>query len=348
MGMYYLNNMNTYPKVAVPTFYETIKNKKFYFKEFHPNFKIPNLPENPNNETNNNNKILGYLLSLFVIGFILILPFMMIGNFIYSSFFSDSMSEPQFWKENGGNEIMATFTTIICSSALIYFIKDDRQLKKRKIEIYNRTVLDRNDKIERKSELEEIIISSNLVLKERKKILANKLTKLKSKILQDSKIFHLNEIKKGASEEFFYQLLNKYSNYKVYKSLQYGFYFPDLVIIKDDLICVIEIDEPYAFETKSPIHYDNVDEGRDKYFVNEGFLVIRFCEEQILTAPLKCIDIVNDIYDLVFNFDEYSNLKKIKDIEVLSWSYQTAFDLAYDNSRKNILNRIRQLEKKMF
>ena len=216
-----------------------------------------------------------------------------------------------------------------------------------KIENYNRVLLDRNDKITKKSELEKKIVKSNLVLNERKKILTNNLINFKSKIFQYSKILHFNEIKKGASEEFFYQLLNKYSNYKVYKSLQYGFYFPDLVIIKDDLVCIIEIDEPYAFEIKTPIHFDDIDENRDIYFVDEGFLVIRFCEEQILTEPLKCIAIVNDIYDMVFNFDEFSNLKQIKGIEMPSWSYQTAFDLAYNNSRKNNLNQIRKLEKEL-
>lgn len=348
MGMYYVNKMNTYPKVALPTFYETIKNKIFHFKDFHPSFKIPNLPENPKIKNDYAKDIIGIIIGFLAIGFLLALPFLFIGWVIYSSFFSDSMTEQEFWKKNGGHEVMFTSIIIICSSIYIYGFKGERKLKKMKIEIYNRAVLDRNVKIARKSELEQTIISSSLVLKERKKILANNLVKLKSKILQDSKIFHVNEIKKGASEEFFYQLLNKCSNYKVYKSLQYGFYFPDLVIIKDDLICVIEIDEPYAFETKNPIHYDNVDEARDKYFVNEGFLVIRFCEEQILTEPLKCIDLINDIYDMVFNFDEYSILKKIKDMELPSWSYQTAFDLAYNNSRKNILNQIRQLEKNMF
>jgi very-short-patch-repair endonuclease len=341
--MEYISKRNTYPKVALPTFYKTIKDKTFNFKDFYPNFNIPNLPEKPNKEIDYPKEFFGILVLIFGVGFILSVPFGIIGSIIYSSFFSDSMTEPQFWKQNVGFAVILIL--IIAITFYYYGFKKERKLIDMKSEIYDRDVILRKTQLEKKKELELSIITNNLAFVERKKNLINKLNSLKLNIIKDSIILDDNEIKKGVSEEFFYKILNKYSNYKVYKSLKYGFYFPDLVIVKDNLVAVLEIDEPYSFENKEPIHYDDMDENRDIFFVDNGFLVIRFAEDQILSEPLKCVKILDDIYGMVLNFGEYSNLKKINKIELPSWSYQTGFDLAYNNSRNKNLNKIRKLEK---
>ena len=345
--MDYISKRNTYPKVALPTFYKTIKDRTFNFKDFYPNFNIPNLPEKPTKEIDYLKEFFGLLVLIVGVGFILSVPFGIIGSIIYSSFFSDSMKEPQFWKQNGGFAVILILILIIAITLHYYGFKKERKLIDIKLEIYDKDVILRNTQLEKKKELELNIITNNLAFVEKKKNLINKLNSLKLNIIKDSTILNDNEIKKGVSEEFFYKILNKYSNYKVYKSLKYGFYFPDIVIVKDNLIAVLEIDEPYSFENKEPIHYDDMDENRDMFFVDNGFLVIRFAENQILSEPLKCVKILDDIYDMVLNFGEYSNLKTINEIELPSWSYQTGFDLAYNNSRDNILNQIKKLNKEL-
>lgn len=52
----------------------------------------------------------------------------------------------------------------------------------------------------------------------------------------------------------------------------------------------IEIDEPYTAITNTPIHYIGCgDDMRDMQLNNLGWIVVRFSEEQIYTAPQDCI-----------------------------------------------------------
>ena len=58
----------------------------------------------------------------------------------------------------------------------------------------------------------------------------------------------------------------------------------------------IEIDEPYSVNNE-PIHYiecDN-DQKRNKYFIDHGWIVIRFSERQITLYPKGCLKIVEDV-----------------------------------------------------
>lgn len=68
---------------------------------------------------------------------------------------------------------------------------------------------------------------------------------------------------------------------------------PDIAIIdkkKDKNIRIdVEIDEPYAAITRQPTHCKGEDVMRDTYFVDRGWIVIRFSEFQIHTQELECL-----------------------------------------------------------
>lgn len=70
-------------------------------------------------------------------------------------------------------------------------------------------------------------------------------------------------------------------------------YEPDIAIIDrktDNNIRIdIEIDEPYAGITRQPTHCKGEDLIRDTYFVDRGWLVIRFSEYQVHTQELECL-----------------------------------------------------------
>lgn len=113
-------------------------------------------------------------------------------------------------------------------------------------------------------------------------------------------------VKKGASEDYFASVL---ANYDVCcyvdKKVPVGskYYYPDIILVYDNLFFDIEIDEPYAGNDGTPIHYleDNhgllssIDEDRNEYMTKKGFEVIRFSEEQIFLHTDDCLRFIGDV-----------------------------------------------------
>lgn len=97
-----------------------------------------------------------------------------------------------------------------------------------------------------------------------------------------------SRVTKGVTEDFFTNELKKSINLDVQQSLMLKFtgnekgYYPDIVISDKEtgLLIDIEIDEPYIGASGEPVHFiQGGDEKRDEYFVNNGWIVIRFAEE---------------------------------------------------------------------
>ncbi|MGD0340398.1 MAG: WYL domain-containing protein [Bacteroidales bacterium] len=105
---------------------------------------------------------------------------------------------------------------------------------------------------------------------------------------------------KGFSEEHFYKHVIQYlkPHFKVYSdriviiTSKQNPYEPDIVLIDEDsginLFIDVEIDEPYDGTTREPIHYSGYDTERNKFFMNRGWLTIRFAEEQVWKNPKGC------------------------------------------------------------
>ncbi|MBL0102402.1 MAG: hypothetical protein IPP51_00680 [Bacteroidetes bacterium] len=67
---------------------------------------------------------------------------------------------------------------------------------------------------------------------------------------------------------------------------------PDIAIIdksNSNLRIDIEIDEPYAGITRQPTHCKGEDINRDIYFVDRGWIVIRFSEYQVHLQENNCL-----------------------------------------------------------
>ena len=71
---------------------------------------------------------------------------------------------------------------------------------------------------------------------------------------------------------------------------------PDIAMIeKKDINNIridIEIDEPYAGITRMPAHCNGEDHPRDTYFVDRGWIVIRFSEYQVHTQKIECLKFI--------------------------------------------------------
>lgn len=71
-------------------------------------------------------------------------------------------------------------------------------------------------------------------------------------------------------------------------------YEPDIAIIDHKSILNIrldiEIDEPYAAINRNAIHLIGDDDSRDTFFLNRGWIVVRFTEHQVHTQEAECVN----------------------------------------------------------
>lgn len=156
---------------------------------------------------------------------------------------------------------------------------------------------------------------------------------------------------RGDSEANFYSYLRKYFGKNIYTKLTLNIpnfhhpYSPDFTYIdrQTNLYIDIEIDEPYSYKDKKrkPIHYINLDVKRDRFFLERGWIVIRFSEEQIVCYPESCCKIIAETLASLLNdnsilsrFDNVFPLPKRK-----QWTKDEAEEMARTDYRKTYLSR---------
>lgn len=157
----------------------------------------------------------------------------------------------------------------------------------------------------------------------------------------------IKNIKVGKSENLFYSILVSKFGDKIIRNYAIDLFesgkafIPDIIYadIENRIFIDIEIDEPYSFENKEPIHYlknsIHIDEERDKYFLENYWLVIRFSEKQIINNIIECVNTIELIISSIEN--QYIVDKSIllkNGIQTQScWSYSDAKKMALENYR---------------
>lgn len=117
--------------------------------------------------------------------------------------------------------------------------------------------------------------------------------------------------RRGYKEDSFQQSIEHFfgSHFKVSGRLRLNTgkstrpFEPDIALIekeKSTLRIDIEIDEPYAGITRQPTHCKGEDALRDTYFVDRGWIVIRFSEYQVHHFEKPCLRFVADVISSVF------------------------------------------------
>ncbi len=113
--------------------------------------------------------------------------------------------------------------------------------------------------------------------------------------------------RRGFKEEAFQQVVEKYfnadflisGNLRLNTGKETRPFEPDIALIEKlqdfNIRINIEIDEPYAGITRQPTHCKGDDLMRDTYFVDRGWMVIRFSEYQVHTQELSCIKFIAQI-----------------------------------------------------
>lgn len=105
--------------------------------------------------------------------------------------------------------------------------------------------------------------------------------------------------KRGRSEAYFLTFLQQhfgattiFTNYQVPvddERLKTQWYYPDFIYHDASGLCIdIEIDEPYALDSRKPIHCQGQDDYRNAFFLRKQWVVVRFTEQQVMQYPLLC------------------------------------------------------------
>lgn len=165
---------------------------------------------------------------------------------------------------------------------------------------------------------------------------------IKNLVLRRATISTNESPKKGITEDFFLNFINGTKEFTIYNSLSVGFYYPDLLLLHNEsnILFDIEIDEPYTFDDRVPIHYGDIDDIRNNYYTDIGFFVLRFSEDQIVNTPLACynliIDCINHVKDSKSELEFCQNSSNYNNIKSKAWNYEDAFNMAFNHSRKKI------------
>lgn len=116
-------------------------------------------------------------------------------------------------------------------------------------------------------------------------------------------------------------------------------YRPDFCLYweREKLYIDIEIDEPYDIVSRKPIHYEgNSDNLRDRYFIRNGWCVIRFAEQQVKD---NIEGVVNHIKRVLRWLTDESRIKIHEETlsPIKRWSYEEATTMSLNNIREHYL-----------
>lgn len=105
----------------------------------------------------------------------------------------------------------------------------------------------------------------------------------------------------------------------------------------------IELDEPYAYNTKEPTHYLGAwkDDNRNNFFLGKGWLVIRFSEEQVVCQPQSCAKTIAQAIALVLGdtsvLNQFTNIPDLQ--KTRQWTQNEAENRAANDYRDTYLQQ---------
>ena len=237
---------------------------------------------------------------------------------------------------------------------LVFFFSLIAVFEKRKSDIQKKLQYEEDEKkypglLEQyKKSYREYLIQKDIYDAQVKKVMSqNNLTRYRQKMsmiwleVREKPRFMLCDdyevIKKGRSEKYFMDVLSKryevLGNQKVPVGTKY--YYPDIIVVCDNLYIDIEIDEPYVDSDGSPIHYleglFSIDSKRNDYMINQGWEVIRFSEEQIFLYTQECIQVIENFINAIK--EGKGQFEIPPNMVIPKWTKEQAFKLAYQRYR---------------
>lgn len=160
------------------------------------------------------------------------------------------------------------------------------------------------------------------------------------------KCHQLTSFPKGVTEDDFYAKLKSY-----FSDIRQGQYVntenkthnykPDIVLAVEEqnLFIDIEIDEPYDGISRKPQHFhQSSDSDRNLYFNENGWVVIRFTEEQVFKYSESCCKLVAKVVDVLVSTDYSKSFTEVEDLtDIQQWTEAEARELAENRFRESYL-----------
>ncbi|GAC1498030.1 MAG: hypothetical protein NVS2B14_11910 [Chamaesiphon sp.] len=156
-----------------------------------------------------------------------------------------------------------------------------------------------------------------------------------------------SKVRRGTAEVDFKRYLSQYFSDKIHTGYfikipnSFCQYTPDFVYIDSsfNLYIDIEIDEPYVYDTKEPIHYVGSDDKRNESFCHRLWIVIRFTEEQVICWPKNCCkSIAKEISQIIGDSSILSPFANISDLKPMTqWTEDQAREMANSGYRDTYL-----------
>ncbi len=119
-------------------------------------------------------------------------------------------------------------------------------------------------------------------------------------------------------------------------------YRPDIALVwqKHNLYIDIEVDEPYDMVSRKPIHYiTSADYLRNLYFISQGWVVVRFSEEQVYKETKQCVQYIANVLKNITNDAVFDALvADFEENEQDRWSYERVKELEAEKYRESYLN----------
>lgn len=152
--------------------------------------------------------------------------------------------------------------------------------------------------------------------------------------------------------ECFYQKLKGYFpdgvliNYTIEQPQKKKPFIPNYIVALSDfkLYIDIEIDAPYSLDERKPVSFvDNYNrfnkQNHDDFFINAGWIVIRFAEEQVIKHSESCC---KHIAQIIFEItDDNSLLQRFNTVDpvppIEMWTYKRAVELESEQYREHYL-----------
>lgn len=142
--------------------------------------------------------------------------------------------------------------------------------------------------------------------------------------------------KKGVTENYFYKFLENYFGKLVTNSFDMRIkFYPDFILIDElnKIKIAIEIDEPYSFELRKPIHLKNSHDYKHSVYGNNGWFVIRFAEEQIVRYPEKCCEEIVNLRNKIIIKVNLSELSKTKHSAIIKEEWDESEAKFYEKNK---------------
>lgn len=196
------------------------------------------------------------------------------------------------------------------------------------------------------NEFKAYLLKADLELKRTISEIRNKkLEEIIKDIIKPIEIAQVSNIQKGISETFFANQLMSYFDFmeiEIITDCCLDYFFPDIVLnTKTGLYIDIEIDEPYVGNTKEIIHYYDpeskyyCDEIRNNFFLESGWIVIRFSEKQIIKSSLSCCYEVALALANILGFDIPQDKVKKRLVPDTFWTRKMGEELVNSNYRNS-------------